>query len=102
MSDLREAGIPCYRFMQRPGELVWVNTGCVHWVQVRTFVKSVPLKPIIFKSGSKALRITNIQCFARHQVGAIMWPGTQDLSLIVNIKQPLRGTSGTSPRDTSQ
>ena len=20
--------------MQRPGELVWVNTGCVHWVQV--------------------------------------------------------------------
>ena len=34
MSDLREAGIPCYRFMQRPGELVWVNTGCVHWVQV--------------------------------------------------------------------
>ena len=22
------------RFMQRPGELVWVNTGCVHWVQV--------------------------------------------------------------------
>ena len=35
MDDLREAGIPCYRFMQRPGELVWVNTGCVHWVQVR-------------------------------------------------------------------
>ena len=35
MSDLREAGIPFYRFMKRPGELVWVNTGCVHWVQVR-------------------------------------------------------------------
>ena len=26
--------IPLFRFMQRPGELVWVNTGCVHWVQV--------------------------------------------------------------------
>ena len=34
MPELREAGIPCYRFMQRPGDLVWVNVGCVHWVQV--------------------------------------------------------------------
>ena len=34
MEELREAGIPCYRFMQRPGDLVWVNVGCVHWVQV--------------------------------------------------------------------
>ena len=34
MEELREAGIPCYRFMQRPGDLVWVNAGCVHWVQV--------------------------------------------------------------------
>lgn len=22
-----------YRFHQRPGDLVWVNAGCVHWVQ---------------------------------------------------------------------
>ena len=34
-AEMREAGIPCYRFMQRPGDLVWVNVGCVHWVQVR-------------------------------------------------------------------
>lgn len=34
MDELKEAGIPCYRFMQRPGDLVWVNAGCVHWVQV--------------------------------------------------------------------
>ena len=37
MEELREAGIPCYRFMQRPGDLVWVNAGCVHWVQVHMF-----------------------------------------------------------------
>jgi len=41
MSDLREAGIPCYRFMQRPGELVWVNTGCVHWVQAAGWCNNV-------------------------------------------------------------
>ena len=33
MKELAEAGIPTYRFMQRPGDLVWVNAGCVHWVQ---------------------------------------------------------------------
>jgi len=41
MEDLREMGIPCYRFMQRPGELVWVNTGCVHWVQANGWCNNV-------------------------------------------------------------
>lgn len=41
MEDLKEAGIPCYRFMQRPGELVWVNTGCVHWVQASGWCNNV-------------------------------------------------------------
>ncbi|XP_051998186.1 lysine-specific demethylase 6A isoform X2 [Xyrauchen texanus] len=31
--DLYEANIPVYRFIQRPGDLVWLNTGTVHWVQ---------------------------------------------------------------------
>ena len=33
LDDLQESGIPYYRFLQKPGDLVWVNTGCVHWVQ---------------------------------------------------------------------
>jgi len=41
MEDLLEAEIPCYRFMQRPGELVWVNTGCVHWVQASGWCNNV-------------------------------------------------------------
>ena len=32
--DLMEAEIPVYRFLQRTGDLVWVNSGCIHWVQV--------------------------------------------------------------------
>ncbi|XP_050519095.1 lysine-specific demethylase 6A isoform X1 [Diabrotica virgifera virgifera] len=33
LEDLYHANIPVYRFLQRPGDLVWVNAGCVHWVQ---------------------------------------------------------------------
>lgn len=33
LEDLYKNNIPVYRFMQRPGDLVWVNAGCVHWVQ---------------------------------------------------------------------
>ncbi|XP_019874953.2 lysine-specific demethylase 6A isoform X2 [Aethina tumida] len=33
LDDLYQANIPVYRFLQRPGDLVWVNAGCVHWVQ---------------------------------------------------------------------
>ncbi len=33
LEELRREGIPVYRFLQRPGDLVWVNSGTVHWVQ---------------------------------------------------------------------
>ncbi|XP_073824717.1 utx histone demethylase isoform X1 [Musca autumnalis] len=33
LDDLYKENIPVYRFIQRPGDLVWVNAGCVHWVQ---------------------------------------------------------------------
>ncbi|XP_011700283.1 PREDICTED: histone demethylase UTY-like isoform X1 [Wasmannia auropunctata] len=29
---LRENNVPVYRFVQKPGDIVWVNVGCVHWV----------------------------------------------------------------------
>ncbi|XP_020287358.1 histone demethylase UTY-like [Pseudomyrmex gracilis] len=33
IADLHAENIPVYKFVQRPGDLVWVNAGCVHWVQ---------------------------------------------------------------------
>uniref|UniRef100_A0A9J7ZHL0 [histone H3]-trimethyl-L-lysine(27) demethylase n=1 Tax=Cyprinus carpio carpio TaxID=630221 RepID=A0A9J7ZHL0_CYPCA len=33
LDDLYRANIPVYRFIQRPGDLVWINAGAVHWVQ---------------------------------------------------------------------
>ena len=35
MKELEEAGIPVMRLTQRPGDLVWLNSGTVHWVQGR-------------------------------------------------------------------
>ncbi|MCI4387959.1 hypothetical protein PGIGA_G00079960 [Pangasianodon gigas] len=33
LDDLYRSNIPVYRFIQRPGDLVWINAGTVHWVQ---------------------------------------------------------------------
>ncbi|TNM93534.1 hypothetical protein fugu_001710 [Takifugu bimaculatus] len=33
LEDLYNSNIPVYRFIQRPGDLVWINAGTVHWVQ---------------------------------------------------------------------
>ncbi|CAF0782857.1 unnamed protein product [Brachionus calyciflorus] len=33
LDDLKNSNVPVYRFLQKPGDLVWVNAGCVHWVQ---------------------------------------------------------------------
>jgi histone demethylase len=41
MEDMKEAGIPVYRFMQKPGELVWVNAGCIHWVQAKGWCNNI-------------------------------------------------------------
>ncbi len=41
LGDLMEARIPVFRFLQRPGDLVWVNTGCVHWVQATGWCNNI-------------------------------------------------------------
>lgn len=33
LEECAKEGIPIYRFLQKSGDLVWVNCGCVHWVQ---------------------------------------------------------------------
>ncbi|XP_076805994.1 histone demethylase UTY-like [Clavelina lepadiformis] len=33
LEDLYHANIPVYRFIQKPGDMVWLNAGTVHWVQ---------------------------------------------------------------------
>ena len=53
----QEAKIPCYRFMQRPGEVVFVNTGCVHWVQAAGWCNNVAWNtgPMTFRQYTAAI-----------------------------------------------
>lgn len=33
LEDLFEHDVPVYRFIQKPGDCVWVGPGTIHWVQ---------------------------------------------------------------------
>ncbi|TKR80412.1 hypothetical protein L596_014491 [Steinernema carpocapsae] len=39
--DLINEGIPVYKFIQKPGDLVWVGGGCVHWVQANGWCNNI-------------------------------------------------------------
>nr|XP_020665260.1 lysine-specific demethylase 6B [Pogona vitticeps] len=41
LEDLYQANIPVYRFIQRPGDLVWINAGTVHWVQATGWCNNI-------------------------------------------------------------
>lgn len=41
MSDLQKHNIPLYRFSQRPGDLVWVNSGTFYWVQANGWCNNI-------------------------------------------------------------
>ncbi|XP_063305790.1 lysine-specific demethylase 6B isoform X3 [Pelobates fuscus] len=50
LEDLYRSDIPVYRFVQRPGDLVWINAGTVHWVQATGWCNNIawnvgPLTP---------------------------------------------------------
>lgn len=57
VKDLTAAGIPYYRFLQKPGDLVWVNVGCVHWVQATGWCNNIAwnVGPLTFHQYKVAL-----------------------------------------------
>ena len=46
-----------FRFLQRPGDLVWVNSGCIHWMQAQGWSNNIEwnVGPMNFKQYSMAL-----------------------------------------------
>lgn len=57
LDDLYAYNIPVYRFIQKPGDLVWVNTGTVHWVQAIGWCNNIAwnVGPITSKQYRSAL-----------------------------------------------
>ena len=41
LSDLQRNNIPIYRFSQKPGDMVWVNSGTLYWVQATGWTNSI-------------------------------------------------------------
>ena len=33
LDDLYDSHVPLYRVVQKPGDLVWIGPGTIHWVQ---------------------------------------------------------------------
>ncbi|KAH8038682.1 hypothetical protein HPB51_002826 [Rhipicephalus microplus] len=68
MEDLMAARIPVYRFLQRPGDLVWVNAGTVHWVQAVGWCNNIawnvgPLNSTQFRLGLERYEWNKLQAY---------------------------------------
>lgn len=65
ISDLQKHNIPIYRFSQRPGDLVWVNSGTIYWVQATGWCNSIswsagPLSAQQYKSASESFELNKL------------------------------------------
>ncbi|CAN7996440.1 unnamed protein product, partial [Ixodes hexagonus] len=68
MEDMMAARIPVYRFLQRPGDLVWVNAGTVHWVQAVGWCNNIawnvgPLNASQFRLGLERYEWNKLQSY---------------------------------------
>merc|ERR1712130_302096 len=87
MKDLMEAEIPVYRFLQRPGDLVWVNSGCIHWVQAAGWSNNIEwnVGPLTHKHDSTATACSPAGTSAATSDG-------KSLLILVSLLEPVRGS----------
>lgn len=83
--DLIKYHIPVYRFSQRPGDLVWVNSGTVYWVQAVGWCNNIhwnvgPLNISQFKSASQIIELNKL-LFKRSEVPMVQ----MTWNIIINI-----------------
>ncbi|XP_063306215.1 lysine-specific demethylase 6A isoform X2 [Pelobates fuscus] len=67
LEDLYEANVPVYRFIQRPGDLVWINAGTVQWVQAIGWCNNIawnvgPLTAFQYKLAVERYEWNKLQC----------------------------------------
>jgi hypothetical protein len=57
VNDCEAKGIPVYRFTQKPGEIVFVNVGCIHWVQATGWCNNIAWNcgPFTFRQYKRAV-----------------------------------------------
>ena len=82
--------IPCYRFMQRAGEVLWVNTGCVHWVQAAGWCNNVAWNtgPLTNRQYCAAIERYEWNKTQRYQSIVAMVYLTWNMAQNIQVKQP--------------
>ena len=90
MKDLMDAEIPVYRFLQRPGDLVWVNSGCIHWMQAAGWSNNVEwnVGPLTYKQYSLALQRYEWNKLQGHKSMVAMVYLSWNLAKNVRISEP--------------
>ncbi|XP_053201703.1 lysine-specific demethylase 6A-like [Panonychus citri] len=68
LEDLLNESIPVYRFLQRPGDMVWVNAGTVHWVQAVGWCNNIawnvgPLTATQYQSAIERFEFNKLENF---------------------------------------
>jgi len=41
IEDMVKENVPIYRFLQQPGDMVWINQGAIHWVQAKGWCNNI-------------------------------------------------------------
>lgn len=73
LEDLYNANIPVYRFIQRPGDLVWINAGTVHWVQAVGWCNNIAWNVGPLNGEHCTNECKNIICITMSLAGANNW-----------------------------
>jgi len=65
ISEFQKYNIPIYRFSQRPGDLVWVNSGTIYWVQATGWCNNIhwnvgPLCAKQYRSASESFELNKL------------------------------------------
>lgn len=65
LSDLQKYNIPIYRFSQRPGDLVWINSGTLYWVKAVGWCNNIhwnvgPISAQQYKLASESIELNKL------------------------------------------
>lgn len=65
LNDLQKYNIPIYRFSQRPGDLVWINSGTLYWVKAVGWCNNIhwnvgPISAHQYRLASKSIELNKL------------------------------------------
>lgn len=68
MEDLQREYIPVYRFIQRPGDLIWINAGAIYWINAIGWCNNVswnvgPLTAQQYRLSVERYEWNKMQCY---------------------------------------